>query len=497
MTSADARVVRSARDFWLATCGIDTHARGPGNAQNDTPWVAFTADRRRLVCTVWDDQVAEVYDPVVGRYRRFVVLGGSSSFWLKGAKKRGLAAKEAIAHALREKLPVYGFEIVAAGSQPGAVTRRIDRLHLDRVYLLKPHIGGSALDTRERLNLDKILADAWKSPDIDALKNGTLFELSDPAGDIPAADWVAPSPNGASLQGALKALPYLVEHVRLQKDGVLNPLTYSDLALYIGRLKPDGSPMALGMGEVLGVVVELIHNATADWPVESRPPHITTIVVLKSGRDAGLPDDGVKGFWPGFELMTAAEKRAKINDEYFRILAYGDLWLKVLESVGLSPLLQPNENGDSSGGVPWGGWGGGESDAHKDLRHHVLRNPQLLGVVNPKFSATEHPLLSGDKLDAFFRTEDVWVGVEVKSLLSGDQDLERGIYQAVKYRAVLEAQALTNAEASSPDVKVVLVIQRPLPANLERDAKTLGVTWMVLPPEAVSLTSPSQPTSAA
>lgn len=89
MTSADARVVRSARDFWLATCGIDTHARGPGNAQNDTPWVAFTADRKRLVCTVWDDQVAEVYDPVVGRYRRFVVLGGSSSFWLKGAKKRG------------------------------------------------------------------------------------------------------------------------------------------------------------------------------------------------------------------------------------------------------------------------------------------------------------------------------------------------------------------------------------------------------------------------
>lgn len=485
MTSADARVVRSARDFWLATCGIDTHARGAGNAQNDTPWVAFTADGRRLVCTVWDDQVAKVFDPIEGRERRFVVLGGRSTHWLKGAKKRGLAANDAITYALREKLPVYGFEIVAAGSQPGAVTRRIDRLHLDRVFLLKPHIGGGALDTRARLNLDKALAIAWKSRDVDALSSGTLFELADPIGDIPGANWVAPSPNGANVQAALKALPYLVEHVRRQKDGVLNPLTYSDLALYIGRVKPDGSPMALGMGEVLGVVIELIQRATADWPEVARPPHITSMVVLKSGRDAGLPDDGVKGFWPGFELMSAAEKRAKINDEYSRILAYGDLWLKVLESVGLSPLANPNENDESPAGVPSGGWGGGESDAHKNLRHHVLRNPHLLGVGKPIFSATEHPLLSGDKLDAFFRTDEIWFGVEVKSLLSGDQDLERGIYQAVKYKAVLEAQALVNAEAPRPAVKVVLVIQRPLPANLERDAQTLGVTWLVLPPEGV------------
>jgi len=42
-----------------------------------------------------------------------------------------------------------------------------------------------------------------------------------------------------------------------------------------------------------------------------------------------------------------------------------------------------------------------------------------------------------------FKAEGVWVGVEVKSRVSdgSPDDYERGLYQVVKYKEVLEAQA--------------------------------------------------------
>ena len=65
---------------------------------------------------------------------------------------------------------------------------------------------------------------------------------------------------------------------------------------------------------------------------------------------------------------------------------------------------------------------------------------------------TEHELLSGDRVDVVCFTESELVAVEVKSRDSNWQDLRRGVYQCVKYRAVLCAQ-----EASQREVRCVLV----------------------------------------
>ncbi|MBV7541948.1 hypothetical protein [Acidovorax sp. sic0104] len=110
---AGERVARNPRDFWMATCGIDTHARGSGNARNDTPWVAFTADRKGLVCTIWEDQIARVVDPRDNRARSFVMLGGKSTAWKAGAVKRGREAEVAITAARTASIPIFGFEAVA------------------------------------------------------------------------------------------------------------------------------------------------------------------------------------------------------------------------------------------------------------------------------------------------------------------------------------------------------------------------------------------------
>lgn len=491
--NARERETRNTREFWGATCGIDTHARGSGNAQNDTPWVAFTADRSALVCTVWEDQIAKVVDPIDNRTRSFVMLGGKSRMWKAGAVKRGREAEAAISEALKSRVPIFGFRAVASGDDPSKMTRHVKHINLDHVSILKPHFGLAADDPRVRLGLERKLRDLWKSPDVDALNTATLFELVEATGNVPGADWnplLAPATgtdDAAELRGnALAArivLPYLVEHIRRQTDGIIVPLTYSDLATMLGRVKADGNAFAQGMGKVLGEVTRLVEAGTREWPEELRPPHITSIVVAKSGVTAGLPGDGVKGYWPGFEALAPAEKRAKVRDEFDRILAYGDRWLQVLESVGLGTPPTPAVPDSANGNDKRYGWGGGESEEHKQLRLDVLARPELFDLKSMLFSDTEYPLLSGDRLDAFFRTEAYWVGVEVKSIRSSNDDLERGIYQCVKYLAVMRAQAFIHEPAGNEiQVKAVLVVQKQLPDTLEELAMKLGVKWMVLPP---------------
>lgn len=500
--SARERVTRNTHEFWKATCGIDTHARGSGNARNDTPWVAFTADRKALVCTVWEDQIAKVVDPTNNRTRSFVMLGGKSAKWKGGAVKRGREAEAAIGEALRLRVPVFGFRAVASGDDPAHMTRHVKHINLDHVSVLTPQFGRAPDDPRQRLGLEKELRDRWKSPDVDALNTATLFELVEATGNVPGADWnplLAPgagTDDAAELRGnALAArivLPYLVEHVRRQTDGIIVPLTYSDVAKLLGRVKADGNAYAQGIGNVLGEVTNLVEAGTRDWPEELRPPHITSMVVAKSGATAGLPSDGVNGYWPGFEALTPAEKRAKVRDEFDRILAYGDRWLQVLESVGLGSAQTPADPNSASGKDKRYGWGGGESEEHKLLRLEVLARPELFDLKNTLLAETEYPLLSGDRLDVFFRTQASWVGVEVKSIRSADDDLERGVYQCVKYLAVMRAQAFIHEPAGTEiQVRAVLVVQKQLPAALEELATKLGVKWMVLPPGHFAQATPA------
>lgn len=85
---------------------------------------------------------------------------------------------------------------------------------------------------------------------------------------------------------------------------------------------------------------------------------------------------------------------------------------------------------------------------------------------------------SGDEIDVFFRSGHQWIGVEVKSCISDklERDYERGLYQAIKYAAVLEAQAQVDHPDAPPIVKVFLVLERTLPSRLRPTAEKLGVS---------------------
>lgn len=88
-----------AHEFWRATCGLDTYRRGKGHARIDTPWNAFTEDGK-LVCTIWRDRIAGVFDPLENRLRRFVRLGGKSRVWKGVAVAHGQDARDNLERAI-------------------------------------------------------------------------------------------------------------------------------------------------------------------------------------------------------------------------------------------------------------------------------------------------------------------------------------------------------------------------------------------------------------
>ena len=78
-------------------------------------------------------------------------------------------------------------------------------------------------------------------------------------------------------------------------------------------------------------------------------------------------------------------------------------------------------------------------------------------------------------IDVVFHDANRFVVFEVKSCWSGPDDLQRGLYQCVKYRAVLMAQ-----ERPVPmSVHAILLTETRLPPELETRARELDVALKV------------------
>jgi hypothetical protein len=447
------------RDFWLLTCKYDTHHRSAGHAQLDTPWNYFSPENI-LVCTLWCDNIAEVDDG--GVTRRFISLGGKMDVWRGPGVQHGEQAEANLMQALSEKSRIVGYE--AEPSDVGE-SRRVRHFYMDRAHELIPVFGITGEDLIDRLDLRAALQ--ARCPQLEsAIRPGIVFELEPvrgpmPGGGVPAVPTstppqAQPDPNlgaGITERYAQVALPCLVAHVRSQVDGVLPTLTYGQLAEAIGWFDKNEKPHARGMGQVLHRVMELIDSVGAKW--QEQLPFLTTVVVAATGDNRGLPEAGIEARWPGYEGLTRPEKQARVLAEYTRLLQFGPLWEQVLAELGLSQ-GEPDRNRTK---------GGGESAAHRALKEYVLSHPAEFGAEFGQFAQAEYALRSGDTVDVFFRSPREWIGVEVKSRVSDRmvEDYERGIYQVIKYRAVLQAQACADQPSRPPSVRVLLVLEGALP----------------------------------
>ena len=150
-------------------------------------------------------------------------------------------------------------------------------------------------------------------------------------------------------------------------------------------------------------------------------PHIQSLAVLKTGTNAGLPDDGIKEFWPDYPNMSQAEKRRRVKTEYSRIVDFGSRWNDVLERLQLSPILLETVLAGLHGVG-----GSGESPQHAALKQFVHDHPEIVGASEQSDRFMEYPLPTQDEVDVVFKTTNECVAVEVKARVS-EAPLSRGL----------------------------------------------------------------------
>lgn len=259
---------------------------------------------------------------------------------------------------------------------------------------------------------------------------------------------------------ARAAFPLLVRQAE-----AASPIFYSSLARELEMPNPRNLNYVLGC---IGRTIERISKRKRE-----RVPPIQCLVVNKA---TGLPGEGIGWFLvkqEEFSELPLKRRREIVQAELQHVYAYPH-WRQILTELELEPVdldFSPLVRSAASFR------GGGESPEHRALKEFVAANPAAIGlpaVMSP--GSVEFPLASGDFVDVFFRARSLSVAVEIKSDRSTVGDLTRGIFQCIKYRAVLEATLVS--EGRPPNARAILVLGGTMPEELLALANLLGVEFV-------------------
>lgn len=114
---------------------------------------------------------------------------------------------------------------------------------------------------------------------------------------------------------------------------------------------------------------------------------------------------------------------------------------------------------------------GGEGEEHKKLKEYIANHPESIDITTAQKGNCEHMLLSGDRLDVFFFEANIVIEVKPKS--APEADILRGIFQCVKYQAILDAEAAVKGNVL--ESQVVLVIGGTLSESNHAARECLGI----------------------
>jgi len=254
---------------------------------------------------------------------------------------------------------------------------------------------------------------------------------------------------------AREALPLLVRQALAG-----HPIYYANLAAELRMPNPRN------LNYVLGSIGQTLRNLSIEW--NEQVPPIQSLVV---NRNTDLPGEGIGWFLVKEQDYAGLpkQKQQAIVDAHLKDIYAYPYWLKVLDALALAPaevLLEKVE-------LPTFG-GSGEGPEHKALKAYVSTHPEVVGLRSSAAPGkTEEPLLSGDFLDVSFVDRHEWVAVEVKSHISSQADIHRGLFQCVKYGAVMKAQS--QALGRDLAVRAVLVLGAPMPEQLLSLKNMLGI----------------------
>jgi hypothetical protein len=263
-------------------------------------------------------------------------------------------------------------------------------------------------------------------------------------------------------QRALVALPILVRQAR-QGEVIF----YGDLA------REMGLKMAINLNYILGSIGFGLQKLGRVWG-DIIPP-IQTIVVNQKTK---LPGGGGQWFAMGhrYRTLPAATRRHLIAQTHSEVFLYSR-WDHVLGHFGL--FAAPPDSQRRIVEAAARPRRGGESPAHRAFKEEILQNSRLAGLsFLPSQGAEEARIPSGDILDVCFRSPTEIAAVEVKALHSDSADLARGLFQCVKYQAVLEKEHAFLGDKLA--VTTRLVLEGRLPPELVPLRNALAVTMVEL-----------------
>ncbi len=277
-----------------------------------------------------------------------------------------------------------------------------------------------------------------------------------------------------SKKTARMVLPLLVAYAQEAR-----PITYGELGREATQRGWSHYVMPLAYRYVAGAIGFSIEETEVEWG-EPIPP--LNALIINEG--TGLPGKGVDTFIKAYlcqmgskRKLNAAQRHSIIEEIHKDIYNYEN-WDKLLSYYNLKkpPRLRTLKKENRKTRYNWSDEG--ESQEHKNLKRYVATHPECIGLPSNSKSTEEFLLPSADKVDVHFRSEGWEIAVEVKSFKSNDDDLRRGIFQCIKYREIL--RALRRTEEKIPQVKSLLVIERPLPRELSDIAATLKVRRAVV-----------------
>lgn len=236
--------------------------------------------------------------------------------------------------------------------------------------------------------------------------------------------------------------------------------TYGELIHALGYSRYSG--IGEQLGNVEKVLVKLREVTDEDIPT-------LNALVQKNG----IPSAGFKFVRSFYNSLTLPEKKSLVAGLNARAVNYTK-WNWVLDQLGLQPTKIFTEKELEQLGTHYGG---GEGEEHKALKKYICQHPECLNYKDVVFAETEHPLPSGDSLDVYFELSDgKHVAIEVKPSIAPDQDICRGVFQCVKYNAVMDA--LRKIECKGYEIEVLLVTAGKFSSQNKVLAEELDVEYV-------------------
>jgi len=265
------------------------------------------------------------------------------------------------------------------------------------------------------------------------------------------------------LPYVVKALPFLVGYAQKGKT-----VSYEQVSHATGAGSARNGNRSFG---AIGEVRHLLNKELTFSRDSKRIPDLTSIVRHSTGETSG---EGVFHESPEMRKKSRKDQMTELQERRYDVFHY-PRWEEVLSVLGLQPMmnLEPisvRENRFH----PFGG----EGKLHLSLKTFVSQHPELLHSTLGKdlTSEVEYSFLSNDRLDVILKAEDEWIGIEVKTSECNEDELIRGLFQVVKYKALLRATLLMKSETKG--FRCMLVIGGHASTEIAQMAKRLKVEYI-------------------